>query len=902
MPQGQAFSGARVRRRLPEGLLYFLAFFLVAAAYFYRIFTEGAVPVFGDGFLWIYPIQLFNTQSGAMPPLWNPHMFAGMPFVGLMQSAALYPPNIILYAILPAMHAFNASILLHYAFAGYFTFVFLRELGLTKTSAFFGAMVFAFSGFVISTKQHIAILNAAAWLPLIMYFAERFKRTLSVRYALWASLAIAAQVLAGNFQVCVYTYIVLAIYFAFSVFEVEKGKRLRFAAFGALGVVLGFLIAFPQLYATWQMSGLSLRPGVKESLGHIFTREFHVYLRTLPSMVFPHLYSRAEFGTLLPLPGDRMIVFTGILPLSLAALALIKGFRKSNTVRLWAVVGLLGLVLATADDMPLGRLISHVPVYGMFHANGRNMLELSLALSVLFALGMDYVLSDRRYVKTALKVLAGVAAASALSLAITYLAVGEEATKTITLANPAVYVPVLFFVLYASGLGLYRAKRRQILIYALLMVVLAEAYTFGAYHEAGWTPKRELAGECEEKGYDVLKSIGGDEPFRVALVDTQKMDQFNVPCGVDMFNSYDQLMFADYATLFDLEPFGFSRYWDNLLVGNTLLSMMNVKYLMVSSSSELRLDDISTVTGESHAKAVAAWPGPLHLPDPGDRTRNRMKLKMQLAEGTYALTLRAASGNGGRASLNIEIYRKEQADLRDGLLPLNAYPGVIGEGHEEYYRIYQSEKPDNVMLSFASPKKDDIEISDIAILKLEGYGPPPVAVSGGIYERVREAEGYDIYLNKNALPRTYPVTELIGARDIHDLKRLFDFNLVNPASHAVLFNEDLKEIGATSFSEAGVSVEEYGNERVVISTSSAGRSFVVLADQYYPGWKVFIDGRESRVWKANGVLRGVVVPGGEHEVVFEYSPLWLWASILAALVIAAAAFTIIFITRKKGEA
>jgi hypothetical protein len=902
MPQGQTLPEARVKKKLPGNLLYFLAFLLIATIYFYRMFTEGAVPIFGDGFLWIYPIQLFNTQSGAMPPLWIPYMFAGMPFVGLMQTAALYPPNIILYAGLPTLRAFNASFLLHYALAGFSTFLLLREFGLNRTSAFFGATLFAFSGFMISFKQHVAILNSAAWFPLIVYFAERLKRTLGVRYALWASLAIAAQILAGNFQICVYTYIVLAVYFAFSVFEVERGMRLRFATLGAVGIMMGFLMALPQLYATWQMSGLSLRPVVKETLGYIFTREFHVHLETLPSLVFPHLYFRGEFGTILPVPGDRRIVFAGILPLSLAALALIKGFRKSNTVRLWAAVGLLGLVLATADDTSLGKLLAHVPVYGMFHANVRNVLEFSLALSVLFAIGMDYVLSDRRYIKTALKVLAGVAAASALSLAITYLAVGEEAERALTPINPAVYVPVAFFVLYALGLGLSHTKRRRVVVYALLAVVLAEAYTFGAYYEAGWTSKIALADKCEEKDYDFLKSVSGNEPFRVAFVGARRMDQFNVPCGVNMFNSYDQLMFADYATLFDLEPFGFSRYWDNLLVGNSLLSMMNVKYLMVPSLSELRLEEIETVAGGARVEMVAAWPGPYYLPDPRDRSKNSMTFKTQLAGGTYAVTARAAPRVSRKASLRVEVYRKGQAGLRAERFPFNIYPGMIWEGDEEYYRIYQSDTPGTVMVSFTSPKEEDIEVRGVTVSKLAGYGPLPIATSGRIYEHVKEAAGYDIYLNKNALPRAYSVTGLLGARDIHELKRMFDLNLVNPASHAVLFGEDLKEMGATEFSKAAVSVEEYDNERVVMKTRSAGQSFVVLADQYYPGWQAFIDGRESRIWKANGVLRGVVVPGGEHEVIFEYSPFWLKAFVLAALVIAAAALIIIFITRKEGDA
>src|SRR4051794_19886580 len=50
-------------------------------------------------------------------PLWNPHTFCGMPFVGMFQSALFYPPNLI-YLILPVGHATNWNIALHVWLAG----------------------------------------------------------------------------------------------------------------------------------------------------------------------------------------------------------------------------------------------------------------------------------------------------------------------------------------------------------------------------------------------------------------------------------------------------------------------------------------------------------------------------------------------------------------------------------------------------------------------------------------------------------------------------------------------------------------------------------------------------------------------------------------------------------------
>jgi uncharacterized membrane protein YfhO len=69
---------------------------------------------------------------------------------------------------------------------------------------------------------------------------------------------------------------------------------------------------------------------------------------------------------------------------------------------------------------------------------------------------------------------------------------------------------------------------------------------------------------------------------------------------------------------------------------------------------------------------------------------------------------------------------------------------------------------------------------------------------------------------------------------------------------------------------------------VSIKASSNGTGILVLADSYYPGWKVFVDGKETKILRANHFFRGVVLEPGEHDVRFEYEPwtftLGLWIS------------------------
>jgi uncharacterized membrane protein YfhO len=47
---------------------------------------------------------------------------------------------------------------------------------------------------------------------------------------------------------------------------------------------------------------------------------------------------------------------------------------------------------------------------------------------------------------------------------------------------------------------------------------------------------------------------------------------------------------------------------------------------------------------------------------------------------------------------------------------------------------------------------------------------------------------------------------------------------------------------------------------------------VILADAYYPGWQLSIDGHPAGILRANRLMRGAAVPAGEHTLVYTYRP------------------------------
>lgn len=60
-------------------------------------------------------------------------------------------------------------------------------------------------------------------------------------------------------------------------------------------------------------------------------------------------------------------------------------------------------------------------------------------------------------------------------------------------------------------------------------------------------------------------------------------------------------------------------------------------------------------------------------------------------------------------------------------------------------------------------------------------------------------------------------------------------------------------------------------DRVTVEVNGAG-GVLTLADTYYPGWRVFVDGVERPLLRTYTTLRGVVMEPGRHSVEFIYDP------------------------------
>jgi hypothetical protein len=127
-----------------------------------------------------------------------------------------------------------------------------------------------------------------------------------------------------------------------------------------------------------------------------------------------------------------------------------------------------------------------------------------------------------------------------------------------------------------------------------------------------------------------------------------------------------------------------------------------------------------------------------------------------------------------------------------------------------------------------------------------------------------------IYLNNDALSRAFLADSVAKEESFSFLQKVKE-NSFDP-ERVVFADIGNNEISAPE-EGAYATIMEYKDEKIVIDVLATGNNFLFLGDTYFPkGWKAFIDGEETEIFKTNHGFRGVIVNEGKHKVEFIYSP------------------------------
>ncbi len=142
----------------------------------------------------------------------------------------------------------------------------------------------------------------------------------------------------------------------------------------------------------------------------------------------------------------------------------------------------------------------------------------------------------------------------------------------------------------------------------------------------------------------------------------------------------------------------------------------------------------------------------------------------------------------------------------------------------------------------------------------------------------------DVHLNTNAMNRVWLVYRTHPVISFEEAFAFVREDTFDPRKIAVVEN------GPRLDAEEGkgwLEVLAYGPNRVRFGVHTSVTAILVLSDFLYPGWRGYIDGKPTLIYRTDGIFRGVVIPPGEHIVEMRFRPLsfivGLWAAAMAAV-------------------
>jgi hypothetical protein len=129
-------------------------------------------------------------------------------------------------------------------------------------------------------------------------------------------------------------------------------------------------------------------------------------------------------------------------------------------------------------------------------------------------------------------------------------------------------------------------------------------------------------------------------------------------------------------------------------------------------------------------------------------------------------------------------------------------------------------------------------------------------------------------INTHAIGNAWFVRKPLFAQDAN--QELADVNLIDPSVEAAIDVHFRDLVKADSFpvtSGDNIKLISYHPNQLIYSYSAEGERLVVFSEIYYPaGWECYIDNERSLYFRADYVLRAMIVPGGTHEIRFVFKP------------------------------
>ncbi|MCX6791871.1 MAG: YfhO family protein [Candidatus Gottesmanbacteria bacterium] len=149
-------------------------------------------------------------------------------------------------------------------------------------------------------------------------------------------------------------------------------------------------------------------------------------------------------------------------------------------------------------------------------------------------------------------------------------------------------------------------------------------------------------------------------------------------------------------------------------------------------------------------------------------------------------------------------------------------------------------------------------------------------LADGSMHQVYSDEKYEIFEYYNVYPRAFLASSYtVKTTDTDIINTLFAKDFDRRNSLVLEQKPAIEPQSGPPAGEAGsgsAEITSYTPGKVTIKTDSKLPKLLFLSDEFDTGWHAFVDGKETRIYRADYDFRAVVTPAGTHTVEFRYAP------------------------------
>ncbi|MGB3340962.1 MAG: YfhO family protein [bacterium] len=751
---------------------------LLPLIYFASFLNPDKMIAGSDYLLGGYPFEKWTEQQAEMP-LWYPHVFGGVPVLGspvggslapLAQLRAIIAPNVVL----------AITFIIFFFLAALGTFLYLKEIGLSKYSAALGAVVYQFIGNLATTPNagHAGRAASIALFPLMLFCVHRGLNTRKFVYFILTALVTAFAFYEGHFQITYYGLLLILAYVIYYIIAKRKqytrNDYAKVIGYGIIALVFIFLL----MAAVWLpvLGGLgTVARGVER--GYEYAISWSMPPSEIIDLVIP-TYS----GLLDNYWGFNSfkihLEYFGLVALIFSLLAIILYWKKQY-VKFFTVAVFMTLFIALGGHTPVFRIFyAIIPGFKLTRAPSLIFYLISFGVVVLGAIGFENIVINRAKVdkdpsiKKKLWIVGGIIVAGLFILAV---------------------------ICSASKDSIIRSAQQSL----------------------GSKLNSEWGGQIAQMK---LSRIAANYP--------------------DFVNGiWRSLVFA--VVIF-------------VLIFLAMKQKVKIWILVAAAMAIALIDQLPLVS-----KYLPAGPAPQKYYTADEVTRFINKDK-----GIFRVF--PSPWYEHTTDLHLLYHNIQSAG---GYIPnpIQRYQEYIGAGTSVMFRppnlLQYPQFMDMLNIKYLIGPTLPADISQYDAQTQRAI--EEIRIFFSRYKLVYNGQRYSVYLNENTLPRAYIVYdyEVLSGLEILDRLKSPDFN---PGQTVILEHDPHISFPETQLPNAVPKIVSYEANKVVCAVESNSAGILVLTDNWHPDWKVFVDGEEKKLYRANYTFRAVPLEPGKHEVVFAY--------------------------------